>query len=77
MSWLTKSFESDVVLNYRSNGKVVRKRVSRAQLAALVNEAFAEGKATVHDGCVAPATDRAGEQTYQEARRALLDLGMM
>ena len=75
MSWFTKSFDRDVVLNYQDNGRLVRKWVSRAQFAALTNAA--KVKATIHDHCAPPAIERADEQAYREATRALFKLGMM
>jgi hypothetical protein len=62
---VTKLFDGETVeLEYWDNGKLVKKRVSKAQFDALMNKAVAEGKATIHDGCVAHILDAIhGERT--------------
>jgi hypothetical protein len=59
MSCLTKLFDSDTVLEYRDTGRLVRKRVPRAQSG--------KDRATAHDRCGASATHRTDKEAYRRS----------
>lgn len=65
MRWLSNLFGGYTVeLEYPDNGKLVKKRVSRAQFDSMMREAVEKAIATTHEACVAHILDALhGERT--------------
>jgi hypothetical protein len=67
MGWLSDLFGRTVELEYRDqDGKPVKKRVSKVQFDALMKNAVAEGKATVHETCVVHILDPKRDRPHHE-----------
>jgi hypothetical protein len=84
MGWFTDLFQRNVEIEYvDEHGLKQTKMVSKRQFDALINKAVAEGKATVHKGCVAHILDpmhgartenwMVGEQVTTEAYEKFKD----